>query len=117
MKREISVAEPSVMTRQIIGTVSAADDADYTQRLEAEAKKRERGIYPRTIFIALGGTGAKALIHLRRLVIERFGTLESLEGVAFLSIDTDIHSQQPSPEDGQKTPVDNIISFARDERI
>jgi hypothetical protein len=111
------VAEPSVMTRQIIGTVSAADDADYTQRLEAEAKKRERGIYPRTIFIALGGTGAKALIHLRRLVIERFGTLESLEGVAFLSIDTDVHSQQPSPEDGQKTPVDSAISFARDERI
>lgn len=111
------MAEPSVMTRQIIGTVSATDDADYTQRLEAEAKKRERGIYPRTIFIALGGTGAKALIHLRRLVIERFGALESLEGVAFLSIDTDIHSQQPSPEEGRKTPVDDAISFARDERI
>jgi hypothetical protein len=111
------VAETSVMTRQIIGAVSAAEEADYSLRLEAEAKKRERGIYPRTIFIALGGTGAKALMHLRRMIIERFGTLDNLEGISFLSIDTDVHSQEPSPEEARKSPLDQAISFARDERI
>lgn len=111
------MAETSVMTRQIIGAVSAAEEADYSLRLEAEAKKRERGIYPRTIFIALGGTGAKALMHLRRMIIERFGTLDNLEGISFLSIDTDVHSQEPSPEEARKSPLDQAISFARDERI
>jgi hypothetical protein len=111
------VADPSVMTSHIIGTVSAAEEESYSRRLEEEAKKRENGIYPRTIFVALGGTGAKALLHLRRLVIERFGALDHLEGVAFLSIDTDIHSQEPSPETEKQSPLDAAISFARDERV
>src|SRR5690349_11999739 len=104
------------MMSRIIGTVSAAEEEAYTRRLEEEAKKRERGIYPRTVFIALGGTGAKALMHLRRLVIERFGALENLEGVAYLSIDTDVHSQEPSAEEEKRSPLDRAISFARDER-
>lgn len=111
------MVETSVMARRIIGGVSEAEEADYTKRLEDEARKRERGIYPRTIFIALGGTGAKALMHLRRMVIERFGGLDSLEGVAYLSIDTDVRSQEPSPEEEKKSPLDKAISFAKDERI
>lgn len=111
------MVETSVMSRRIIGGVSEADEADYTKRLEEEARKRERGIYPRTIFIALGGTGAKALMHLRRMVIERFGGLDSLEGVAYLSIDTDVRSQEPSPEEERKSPLDKAISFSKDERI
>jgi hypothetical protein len=105
------------MTRQLIGAVSASDEADYSKRLEEEAKKRERGIYPRTIFIALGGTGAKALIHLRRLIVERFGALDNLEGIAYLSIDTDVNSQAPSADEEKKSPLDKIISFAKEERI
>ncbi len=106
------------MTPQIIDTVSAAEEEAYTQRLAAEAQRLERGIYPRTVFIALGGTGAKALMHLRRLVIERFGALDNLEGVAYLSIDTDVHSQEPSAEEEKKGgPLDRAISFAKDERV
>ncbi|HYN20588.1 MAG TPA: tubulin-like doman-containing protein, partial [Thermoanaerobaculia bacterium] len=111
------MVETSVMTRRIIGGVSEAEEADYTKRLEEEARRRERGIYPRTIFIALGGTGAKALMHLRRMVIERFGGLDSLEGVAYLSIDTDVRSQEPSAEEEKKSPLDKAISFSKDERI
>lgn len=110
------MVEPA-MTPRVINSVSEADQADYSKRLEEEAKKRERGVYPRTIFIALGGTGAKALMHLRRMIIERFGSLQNLEGIAFLSIDTDIHSQQPAADEQKSGPLDHAISFAKDERI
>jgi len=105
------------LTSRIIDTVSAADEEAYSQLLAAEAQKRERGIYPRTVFIALGGTGAKALMHLRRLVIERFGALDNLEGIAYLSIDTDVHSQEPSAEEEKASPLDRAIRFAKDERV
>jgi hypothetical protein len=62
------VVEPAGLTSGIIDTVSAAEEEAYSQRLADEAQRLERGIYPRTVFIGLGGTGAKALMHLRRLI-------------------------------------------------
>jgi tubulin-like protein len=99
---------------QVVGVV---DDADYVKKLEAEAKKKERGIYPRTIFIGVGGTGAKSLLHLRRLILERFGAVDALEGVAFLSVDTDVRSQEVSAEEERKNPLDQALAFERDERV
>lgn len=107
----------NVLSSHVIGAVSDTDDAQYSSRLEADARSRRLGIYPRTIFIGLGGTGAKALMHLRRLIIERFGALDNLQGVAFLSIDTDVHSQQPSAEEKKQNPLAAMIGFDRDERI
>ncbi len=111
------MAESTTLAPSVIGAVSEADDASYVSRLEAEARSRKGGIYSRTIFIGLGGTGAKALMHLRRLIIERYGALDHLDGIAFLSIDTDIHSQQPSPEEQKQNPLEALIGFAREERI
>jgi len=99
---------------KVIGMV---EDADYSGRLEAEAKKKEKGIYSRTIFIGIGGTGAKSLLHLRRLILERFGRVDALEGVAFVSIDTDIQSQAPSAEEERKNPLENALRFEKDERV
>jgi tubulin-like protein len=99
---------------EVIGRV---EDADYVKKLEAEAKKKERGIYPRTIFIGVGGTGAKSLLHLRRLILERFGAVDALEGVAFLSVDTDVRSQEASAEEERKNPLDRALAFERDERV
>src|SRR5436305_3132233 len=56
-------------------------------------------------------------MHLRRLIIERFGALDNLEGIAYLSIDTDVHSQEPSADEEKKSPLDRMISFAKDERV
>jgi hypothetical protein len=89
--------------------VSDADETSYTRRLEDEARKRERGTYPRTLFIGLGGSGARALMHLRHLVIERFGALQNLEGIAYLSIDTSAGEEMEGPLEA--------VSFAMDERI
>lgn len=99
---------------QVVGEVK---DSDYVARLEAEAKKKEKGTYSRTIFIGLGGTGAKSLLHLRRLVLERFGSVHALEGVAYLSIDTDVRSQETSAEEEKKNPLDRALAFERDERV
>jgi hypothetical protein len=99
---------------QIVGIV---EDADYVKRLEAEAKKKERGIYPRTVFVGVGGTGAKSLLHLRRLTLERLGGVDALEGVAYLSIDTDVRSQEVSAEEERKNPLEQALAFDRDERV
>ncbi len=97
--------------------VDAVDDKRYADRLRDDAKKKEKGIYSRTIFVGLGGTGAKALQHLRRMILERFGTVDALEGIAFLSIDTDVRSQDVSADEKQKNPLGEALSFERDERV
>ena len=105
------------MTESSYKVVGVVEDSSYAERLRQDAKKREKGIYPRTIMIGLGGTGAKALIHLRRLVLERFGAVSALDGVAYLSVDTDVRSQNVSAEEERKSPLDNALSFQKDERV
>ncbi len=92
-------------------------DDDYSRKLEEEARKRDKGIYPRTIFVGLGGTGAKALLHLRRMLLERYGAVDALDGTAFLSIDTDVRSKEVSAEEERRSPLDRALSFDKDERV
>jgi len=42
-----------------------------------------------TLVLGLGGTGKEVLLRLRRLIVERFGSLKELPCVEFLHIDTD----------------------------
>lgn len=95
----------------------SVDHDSYLQRLRAYADAREHGYYPATILIGLGGTGAKALQHLRRMLLERLGTVE-LPGVAFLSIDTDTASVRPAATEREGThPYDELIAFRQEERL
>ena len=65
-----------------------ANVEDYAEKLQQIAQDHGEGKYSRTLFIGLGGTGQKSLLHLRYLLLERFGTAK-LPGMAFLAIDTD----------------------------
>ncbi len=95
----------------------SVDHDSYLERLREYADAREHGYYPPTIMIGLGGTGAKALQHLRRMLLERLGTVE-LPGVAFLSVDTDTASTRPAATDREGThPYDELISFRTEERL
>lgn len=77
----------------------------------------ELGTYPPTVMVALGGTGAKALQHVRRLMLERFGSVAAMEGVAFLSLDTDVASTSPSAEKTGDDPFVREVSFREEERL
>ena len=97
--------------------VQVGDDA-YRAQLESYATSRAHGVYGRTIYIALGGTGAKSLLHLRRLLMERFGSADALKGIAFLSMDTDTSSSTPSAAGSGKTdPFAEQLKFREHERI
>jgi hypothetical protein len=90
----------------------------YDEAVEAYAEDVDKhGTYPPTILIGVGGTGAKALHHVRRLTLERFGAVDALEGVSFLSIDTDVASARPSAEATRKDPFTAEIAFKEQERL
>ncbi|MEC7984511.1 MAG: tubulin-like doman-containing protein, partial [Myxococcota bacterium] len=73
--------------------------------------------YPPSILIGLGGTGTKALEHLRRMLYERFSRAV-LPGMAFLSIDTDQSSKDGAAEDKNTvSPMDRHILFKDHERL
>lgn len=42
-----------------------------------------------TLIIGVGGTGLEVITRIRRLIVESYGSLENLEVVSFLHIDTD----------------------------
>lgn len=97
--------------------VQVGDDA-YRTQLETYARSRAHGVYGRTIYVALGGTGAKSILHLRRLLMERFGKADALPGIAFLSMDTDTSSTTPSAAGSGKTdPFADQLKFREHERI
>lgn len=73
-------------------TEDSANVENYAEELKRIGEEHGEGKYCRTLFIGLGGTGQKSLLHLRYLLLERFGTA-SLPGMAFLSIDTDDSDQ------------------------
>lgn len=86
---------------------------NYQERLLAIASERQDSEYPPTIFIGLGGTGQKSLLHLRRLFIERFET-PVLNGTAFLAIDTDVYDQSFSLGGSISAPQ---IAFREQEQL
>lgn len=105
------------MSYQLAGGVTESN-AEYTKKLAEAANKNKDGKYPPTIFIGLGGTGAKALLHLRHRLYERYNT-SVLPATAFLSIDTDTTSDKPGAEDKDmvNSPLAETISFQESERI
>ena len=88
---------------------------EAVQRYAEDADKL--GTYPPTLLVGLGGTGAKALQHVRRLTLERFGRVGALEGVAYLSLDTDVASRAPSAERTGRDPFTREIAFSDQERL
>lgn len=93
------------------------DANSYSDQLKKAAENWADGSYPRTVFIGLGGTGSKSLIELRRLILERYGAPLALEGISFLSIDTDLASIRPPAEDKRPHPLEAQLAFATDERL
>ena len=53
-------------------------------KLEAQTRQIKR-----TICIGLGGTGKDALMRIRRLIVDKHGSLDALPVVSFVHIDTD----------------------------
>ena len=96
----------------------ASQTDQYDARVEKYAQDADRhGTYPPTILVGLGGTGAKVLQHIRRLTLERFGSVDALEGVAYLSIDTDVASRDVSAELVGRDPFATEIAFKEHERL
>lgn len=96
----------------------ATQTDQYDARVEKYAQDAEKhGTYPPTILVGLGGTGAKVLQHVRRLCLERFGAVDALEGVAWLSLDTDVASKDVTAELVARDPFATEISFKEHERL
>jgi hypothetical protein len=64
----------------------------------------------RNVFIGLGGTGTKSLIHVKRAIIERYG--EVPPSVKFLLFDTDIEMEQITEKIGDKS-----VKFDNSEQV
>ncbi len=97
----------------------AGSSPDVIQDIEARAE--EYGRYSPTLLVGLGGTGARALQRVRQLTIERFGALDRLKGVRYLSIDTDLGSIAPDPAQRdavhKNDPLAAEVAFQEGERI
>lgn len=96
----------------------SADNDRYEEALERFVNDADKlGTYAPTILVGLGGTGAKSLQHVRRMVLERFGAVDRLEGVSYLSVDTDVASARPTAERTADDPFVREVSFGESERI
>lgn len=103
---------------QIANQAGAA--VDVLQEMQDQNKSEYYGRYFPTVLVGLGGTGAKILQRVRQLTIERFGSLDRLKSVRYVSIDTDTTSVAPdatSKEELRKNPLAQDIAFAEQERI
>lgn len=85
-----------------------------------EPAKQEltRPISP-TLVIGLGGTGKECLLRLRRLLVERFGSLSEMPFIRFLHLDTDRTAMSREQYDLRKDddPLYERIAFGTPERI
>ena len=66
-----------------------------------------------TVIIGLGGTGKEVLLKIRRMIVETYGSLESLPIVSFLHIDTEQNAKATEPQmvlkqDISLSPVEQI---------
>ncbi len=97
------------------GRLTRIDSAEDFKAIEKFVQDSDHGRYARTILLGLGGTGSKALQHLRQMLVERFGRV-ALSGVSYLSIDTDVQSIRPEAIRDQ-SPYEEIVSFQEEERL
>lgn len=51
-----------------------------------------------TVVIGLGGTGKEILIKIRRMIVESYGSLDSLPIVSFLHVDTEQNAKVSEPQ-------------------
>ena len=51
-----------------------------------------------TVVIGLGGTGKEVLIKVRRMIVESYGSLDSLPIVSFLHVDTEQNAKVSEPQ-------------------
>jgi len=61
---------------------------DLQEKIVAQVAPLDTAVGP-TLVVGLGGTGKDVLFRLRRLIVERYGSLEELPGIQFLLLDTD----------------------------
>ena len=67
----------------------------YSQN-PSTSEKELKAIVP-TLIIGIGGTGLEAIMRLRRLITESYGSLENFPIVGFLHIDTDAEAKTDEP--------------------
>ena len=81
-------------------------------------KLLERAPVGRTLMSGLGGTGKEVLLRFRRLIVERYGSLEALPCIQFMHLDTDSTSQAQQQYDRNMAddPLYKKISFKPFER-
>ena len=73
----------------------------------------------KTIIVGLGGTGKEVLLRLRRLIVERFGSLEALPCIVFFHLDTDktTNALQQYDRSSKDDPLYDKIKFQPSERV
>ena len=80
------------------------------------ADKKYQGV-TRSVCIGLGGTGLQTIMRLRRLVVERYGSLDKLPIVRFVQIDTDSGSLDNANLAGKTFHRGVDISLRDDEKV
>ncbi len=72
-----------------------------------------------TLLIGLGGTGKEVLLRLRRLVVERYGSLSNLPFVQYLHLDTDATAASREQYDlrQQDDPLYSKVRLSPAERV
>ena len=80
------------------------------------ADKKYQGV-TRSVCIGLGGTGLQTIMRLRRLVVERYGSLDKLPIVRFVQIDTDSGSLDNASLAGKTSHRGVDISLRVNEKV
>jgi hypothetical protein len=72
-----------------------------------------------TLLVGLGGTGKEVLLRLRRMVVERYGSLDDLSFLRFMHLDTDKNDTAGEQYDLRRAddPLYPQIKFSNVERI
>ncbi len=81
-------------------------------------KETDWPVVPRLI-IGLGGTGKEVLLRFRRLLVERFGSLEALPFIRYLHLDTDQTATARTQYDinADDDPLYDRIKFRKSESL
>ncbi len=81
-------------------------------------KEADWPVAPRLI-IGLGGTGKEVLLRFRRLIVERFGSLDALPCIKYLHLDTDqtMSARTQYDIDAGDDPLYDKIKFRKSESV